>query len=374
MLDFPSSPSNAQVYTSPNGTAWIWDGAKWTSAAYTNVYTDNHYRNRIINGDMSVDQRNGGAVVAVGGATAYSIDRWRFATNISTGAKGTLGQSPSNPVIGFNTALAWTTTTAYAVTAADYFFINQLVEGYNFNDAQFGTANAQSVVLEFWANSSLTGTFGGSLRNGANSRSYVFTYAITTANVWQKFRITIPGDTAGTWSVAANAAASNLAFSLGMGSTSSAAPGSWQAGNFISAPGAVSVVGTLNATFNITGVALMVGAAAANAEPEFRKYSDNLIDCMRYYQKLGGAIASDILVQGYASTVGGQVATSISFGSMRGVPIVARVGTWTTTNVTTVNLAAGTNTLGIQLQSTAVGSMLLASTGTGTYLTLDADF
>jgi hypothetical protein len=30
----------------------------------------------------------------------------------------------------------------------------------------------------------------------------------------------------------------------------------------------------------------MVGAAAANAEPAFKSYSDNLIDCMRYYEKL----------------------------------------------------------------------------------------
>jgi hypothetical protein len=314
MLDFPSPPTLNQVFTAPNGSTWAWDGAKWASTSAGTAYlplsggtltgpliqaadpvqplgsatkqyvdaTNIRYRNRIINGDMSVDARSGGNQVASpAGNDVYIIDRWRCATSA---AVGTIGQIASFGAPSFQYVFGWKTTTAHAVAAAETFIFHTFIEGINFNDAQWGAANAQPVTVEFWASSSLTGTFGGALRNAASNRSYAFTYAIAAANTWQKFRINILGDQVGTWSVASNAAALDLAFSVGAGATYSAATGSWQAGNFVSATGAVSVVATLNATLNITGVALMVGAAAANAEPEFRKYSDNLIDCQRYYQ------------------------------------------------------------------------------------------
>jgi hypothetical protein len=311
MLDFPSSPTTGQIFTAPNGSTWMWDGVKWVStsagAAYlpltggtltgpliqaadpvqplgsaTKQYVDAQnvrYRNRIINGDMSVDQRNGGAVIAAAGG--YVIDRWTY-----TGQGiGNIGQLSTGGVVGnqFLFALNWATTTAHVVAAADASQFYQGIEGCNFNDAQWGTVNAQPITLEFWAYSSLTGTFAGCLQNGATTRSYVFTFSIPTANVWTKIRLNIPGDTAGTWNVAGNAAAAVLSFNLGLGSNYAHAAGVWVAGGFNTAPGAVNPVATLNATFSITGVALMVGAAAANAEPEFKKYSDNLIDCQRYY-------------------------------------------------------------------------------------------
>jgi hypothetical protein len=252
----------------------------------TKQYVDaqnSRYRNRIINGDMSVDQRNGGNIVAAI-SDMYAIDRWRCTTSVAT-QKGATGQLAATPASGFpySMSLYWVTNTAaYAVAAADYFFFNQTIEGFNFNDAMWGTANAQPVTLEFWAKSSLTGTFAGSLRNLPATRSYTFTYALPTANVWTQFRIAIPGDTSGTWTAAGNAKAAILAFNIGSGATLATAPNAWTAGSFVSVPGAVSVVGTLNANIAITGVALMVGAAASNAEPEFRKYSDNLADCQRY--------------------------------------------------------------------------------------------
>jgi hypothetical protein len=254
---------------------------------YVDTAANTSYRNRIINGDMSVDARNGGAVIAAPASSIYVIDRWKLNTSIAS--KGNVGQtamgSTGISLTGQLSYLLWTTTAAYTPAAADVLSWVQAVEGCNFNDANWGTANALPVTLEFWAFSSLTGTFAGALRDNAGTRSYTFTFAITVVNTWQKFRIPIPGDTAGaSWSVAANASGLGVYFNLGVGSNRATAAGAWTAGNFLTAPGAVNVVSTLNATLYFTGVALMVGAAAANAEPDFRKYSDNLIDCQRYYQ------------------------------------------------------------------------------------------
>jgi hypothetical protein len=284
VIDFPANPTPGQTFTGPDGTVWIWDGSKWTGTG--SPWIDTHYRNRIINGDMSVDQRHGGAGVAMPAGAGYVFDRWGYAgQGVGNVAQVALSVAGRPPGAGFTYALQWNTTTAHTVAAGDVSQVYQVIEGYNFNDANFGTASAQPLVLEFWANCSLTGTFAGVFMNRAGNRSYVFTYSLPTANTWVKIRINIPGDTAGTWAVADNAAIAQVNFNLGAGSTNQTAPGVWTAGYFLSTSGAVNPVATNGATFYITGVALMVGAAAQNASPEFRKYADNLTDCMRYYEK-----------------------------------------------------------------------------------------
>jgi hypothetical protein len=338
---------DTQVFANAQSVASLWQNIR--------------YRNRIINGDMSVDQRNGGAQIATSGPTGYVIDRWRFQTGVSAG-KGTLGQTGPGP-LGFQKAQVWQTTAAYAVAAGDYFVIGQNVEGANFNDALWGTAQAQPVILEFWAQSlTAPGTFGGSLRNGANNRSYVFSYT-TTGTVWQKFRISIPGDTAGTWNVADNAAALNLCFALGVGTTNSGPPNVWTGSPLLSATGATSIVATLNATLYITGVALMVGAAAANAEPEFRKYSDNLIDCMRYYNKIGFQLG------GYNNAAGTIVTNAIMFPQMRATPTTVQSG-MSFGNASAASTASSTPS-SVTTNITASAAGIAWASGT---LSLDADF
>jgi len=105
---------------------------------------------------------------------------------------------------------------------------------------------------------------------------------INTANTWTSISVTIPGDTSGTWVGSTNAAAALLSFGFGVGSTYSGTAGSWSATNYVSAAGAVSVVGTLNATFYITGVQLEPGSVATPFER--RPINEVLAQCQRYYQ------------------------------------------------------------------------------------------
>ena len=131
------------------------------------------------------------------------------------------------------------------------------------SDFQWGTANAQPVTLSFWAFSSLTGTFGGSIANYATDRSYPFSYSIPTANTWVKIIVTIPGDTAGTWVMSGNGEAPSRTSRsiLGRARTYRAA-GAWGAGDIRGVTGAVSVVATNGAAFYLTGVKLEVGSVA----------------------------------------------------------------------------------------------------------------
>jgi len=127
--------------------------------------------------------------------------------------------------------------------------------------------------------SSLTGTFGGALRNSAANRSYPFTYSISVADTWENKTITVAGDTSGTW-LDNNGVGIGVFFGLGVGSTNSGTAGAWAGSNFLSATGAVSVIGTLNATWYITGVQLEAGSTATDFER--RPIGMELALCQRY--------------------------------------------------------------------------------------------
>jgi hypothetical protein len=243
-------------------------------------------KNRIINGAMVIDQRNAGA--SVSGNNNYTLDRWQAL--VSASGKYTVQQDAGavTPPAGFTDYLGVTSSSAYSVSSGDYFTINQRIEGFNTADLGWGSASAKTVCLSFWVRSSLTGTFGGSLRNSASNRSYPFSYTINSANTWEFETITIAGDTSGTW-LTTNGIGIDINFSLGAGSAFSGTAGAWAGSNFFSATGATSVVGTNGATWFVTGVQLEVGSTATSFD--YRPYGTELSLCQRYYQQItGGAL------------------------------------------------------------------------------------
>ena len=238
-------------------------------------------RNRIINGAMMIDQRNAGASVALN-PTYWTLDRWQgYASQAS---KATIQQNSGSvtPPNGFSNYLGFNSLSSHSLTSTDIFTVRHLIEGYNVADLNWGTANAKTITLSFWARSSLTGTFAGGLTNNGQTRSYGFTYTISSANTWEYKTITIPGDTVGTWGTTNNRGI-DLFWSMGMGSTYTApSNGSWLAGQYYSGTGGTSVVGTSGATFYITGVQLEEGSVATPFE--YRSYGQELALCQRYYE------------------------------------------------------------------------------------------
>jgi hypothetical protein len=236
------------------------------------------FRNKIINGNMVIDQRNAGASVTPTNGQ-YTLDRWN--ANLSQSSKYTVQQNAGSvtPPAGFTKYLGVTSSSAYSVTSTDYFFLEQVIEGFNIADLAWGTASASAVTLSFQVYSSLTGTFGGVLANSAQNRNYPFSYTVTSANTWTQISVTIAGDTSGTW-LTTNAEGIRLRFGLGVGSTKSGTAGAWSATQYFSATGATSVVGTSGATFYITGVQLEAGTTASPFE--YRQYGTELALCRRY--------------------------------------------------------------------------------------------
>ena len=265
MIDFPASPTVGRQFTAAGDATWMWDGAKWLPEGLAPTVAPGINDNRIINGDMRIDQRNNGAS---GTTTGYTVDRWQFAGSLTT--KGTWGRN-LNAVAG----LAWfpyyfgfQSNSAYAVVAGDFFQFYQPIEADAISDFAWGTAQRTTGHrLSFWARSSLTGTFSGSVNNDAGTRSYPFTYSLPTANTWTKIWLAIPGDTSGTWVMSGNAASVDVHFDLGTGTTYRGPANAWASANYVGVTGAVNVVSTLNATFYLTGVKAEIGSVRHAVQP-----------------------------------------------------------------------------------------------------------
>ena len=266
-----------------NGT----DGVTFNDASLQGAAASPYVlKNRIINGDMRIDQRNAGASVTVNSNSQnfYDVDRFY---GIAQSADGvfTLQQNTSVPTgQGFVNSMKVTITTADAsIGATQQYYIAQEVEGYNVADLQYGTANAKTVTLSFWVNCSVTGTFSGCFMNSASDRSYPFTYTISSANTWEQKTITIAGDTTGTWN-STNGTGISVQWSLGSGSSRSSTANTWGAGRYHGATGATALISTNGATFYITGVQLEQNTSATPFER--RLYNQELANCQRYYQRV----------------------------------------------------------------------------------------
>ena len=273
-------------------------------------------RNRIINGDMRVDQRYAGAATP-NTINGYVVDRWYIQQSVTGKVIAQQNAGGVTPPPDFTNYLGITSQSAYSVLASDFYTVAQYIEGFNVSDLGWGTATAQPIVISFWVRSSLTGTFGAALRNALINRTYPFTYTVSAANTWERKTVSIAGDTSGTWGTGSGVGIS-LNFGLGVGSTISGTAGAWAAGNFASATGAVSVVGTNGATFYITGVQLEQGTVATPFER--RQIGQELALCQRYYQVLSNITLFRANTSG--TFAGGVTSTSL-LATMRAAPSVS---------------------------------------------------
>ena len=233
-------------------------------------------RNIIINGGMTIDQRNSGSSINLGNGKFYAVDRFYWIENSS---ETPTGQQVADAPVGFTHSVKITNTST--TTTPNYTQLVQSIEGNNVSQLYFGNSSAESVTVSFYVKSSLTGQFSVSLRNGADNRSNVSTYTINSANTWERKTVTFVGDTTGTWATDTSIGL-NLIFRLDdTGGTSSL--NQWTATGNAFASGSVRFMGNASATWQITGVQLEVGEQVTPFE--HRSYGEELALCKRYYQQ-----------------------------------------------------------------------------------------
>jgi hypothetical protein len=281
------------------------------------------FKNRLINGNMAIDQRNAGAVQTSPASNTYALDRWKC--NVGGGGFNVQQNAGSvTPPVGFKNYYGVTST---STSAASNYSIRQLIEGFNTADLMYGTADAKTTTLSFWIYSSLTGTFGGAIQNESGNRSYVYSYTINAANTWQYVTATIPGDTGGAWTGATNGTGIVLFISYSVAAGQAGAAGSWTGNDYRAPTGQVNVVGTNGATFYITGVQLEVGTVATSFD--FRSITTELSLCQRYFQKTYPQSSA------VGNTSGSQ--TGALFNSNPATNTYPNIGTWNFATVMRAN-------------------------------------
>jgi hypothetical protein len=271
-------------------------------------------RNKIINGDMRIDQRNAGASVTAVTNTAQ-LDRWK--TFFTGNGVFTVQQSNTVPNNTFSKSVVLTVTTddSSISSGEDYGYV-QFIEGYNIADFAWGSASATDITLSFWVRSSVDGTWVASIYNSDGTRCYPATFSISAADTWQKISLTIPGDTGGTWN-STNGTGMVVRIDLGSGSNFNGTANSWNtAGGYVGLriPGSVNWISNSGATFYLTGVQLEAGTVATPFE--HRNYGDELARCERYYAK---TFNSDVAPAQNAGVSGALGASA----SVTGMPVAA---------------------------------------------------
>jgi hypothetical protein len=273
----------------PLRTSFVKTNANFTELyAYAAPFDAMAYNGVQLNGAMEVSQELGTTGSNVAGK--YLCDGWRLqfsGTMILSGGIGA-GGFP-----GFTSQLFLVTPTAQASLGAnDFGCITQPIEGYRVGRLAWGTAYAQPITICFWSAHHRTGLYSGSVRNGANNRSYVFTYTQAAADVGQYNIITIPGDAAGTWATD-NTTGLVLSLTMAAGtSITASAANAWSAGAFIAAPGTINAVAATTDAFRIGGVIVLPGnegPSAARSPFTMRSFDQELITCQRYWRKNNSA-------------------------------------------------------------------------------------
>jgi hypothetical protein len=294
------------------------------SANYYNTQQTVGFRNRIINGDMRINQRGTTAQTFNDSFNVWPVDRF---TGAALTDGGITGEQSTDAPTGFSNSIKCTVTSAdTSLSSTQYARIYLQNEGLNVSDFAWGTTNASPVTLSFWTKSSVVGIYGGTFQNSVRDRSFAFNYTINTANTWEYKTIIIAGDTTGTW-LKDNSTGIRIAWGLAAGSTyQQSNVGVWESTGVKFAPSnALNLLATNGATFYITGVQLEKGSIATGFD--YRPTSTELALCQRYCHVIrqGSSSTAGIGIgvwSGTASTSGSAYVLTFLPTTMRVIPSI----------------------------------------------------
>jgi hypothetical protein len=251
----------------------------------------NSNRNRIVNGEFNIDQRNQGALFTY--PNGYTVDRWVFGqTKMLFNVRRNLNNVTPPP--GFTSYLGAICITAQSNPGSDYVVLLQPFERQQLDDFNFGTANAVALSFSFWVYVSTAGLYTGAMRGAINALpSFAFSYTVTAANTWQYFSIAIPGCTTypAQWTATLPTdRVADIMLTLLLGSSYSV-PASqintWQNANLLGQSSAANVASAVGQYFYVTGVQLERGTVATAFDR--RPITVEFALCQRWLIVHGGA-------------------------------------------------------------------------------------
>lgn len=244
------------------------------------------YRNRVINGNFRIDQRNVGTAITATNA-AFPMDRWSIATTLTN--IGPVQQATNNAPIGQTNYLNWNNSGTTTTSTTVYHTFRHTIEGNNIADLRWGSTTPQTITVSFMVFVNNAGIYSFAIRNTAANYSYTTSYTVTTINQWVKVVLpSIPGPPSGSVWNTSTGIGLDLFWGLHGSGTSLTAPATansntWSNTNYITTANQINLAGIANASFNLAAVQLEVGTLATAFE--WRPYDVEMRACQRYFEK-----------------------------------------------------------------------------------------
>lgn len=297
------------------------------------------FKNRLINGDFSVNQISETNATNNTTTRTFPIDRWwfqgsaaaKFSAQIVNDGPDTATQyyassRPSNQMyspINFRKCIELKSLANTTLGSTDIYAFGQNIEGRFISDMCFGEspfATTLYFTLSFWVKASQTGIYSVRLQNGPSDRITHRTFNVSAANTWEFVEIVFPVDNTGTWRNTIETGL-RVTFNMGIGTSYRGTSGlsSWiNSSTELCGTTAVHLVNTLNATIRLTGIQLeFIGQTPSNYYAsvfEKRDFTEELGLCLRYFQK-SYAYAT---VPGQSNTIVGMLLnTDMNFSSIQ---------------------------------------------------------
>ena len=239
------------------------------------------FRNRVINGDMRINQRGLSTLTVINDAVGHFqlVDTFGLysQTNGSTGLTlVTLVTTDTPYQFGFAKSLRFTTltqcTTGYAIPT-------KCIEGSLMSDFMWGTSFGLPATLSFWIKSNVA-VVPVQITNDNSTSTYITNISVNSG-VWQYVAIKVPAPPAGSvWSTTTGKARIDIGpFStMTTTMTTTTMTDKW----FSSSASSLNIFATLGNYVEFTGVQFEKGPLATPFE--FRPFATELQMCQRYYE------------------------------------------------------------------------------------------
>ena len=287
------------------------------------------HRNKFINGAMTISQR-ATSFTSTLADNEYTLDRFK---HIIRGTNDSHYTQVSDHPDNFTKSMKVKCNSTYTPSASDNAGFQSMLEGQDLQDLNFGSANANSFTVSFYAKSASQNNnhqYTFQIRTypsgGAATRIKNFPFTVTTS--WQRFTFTFTGDT-GADIRNDNQLGMALLWNLNAGPDDITSQyTNWTSLNkYMCVTGQSNFLDNTNNEFYLTGVQLEVGDTATSFE--HRSFGEELRRCERYFQCLKGPSSipsgtnENCFGIGFAYTTGRVLWPFIFKTEMRSNPTVA---------------------------------------------------
>lgn len=162
---------------------------------------EDSFRNLLHNGSFVINRRefSSQTINSSHSNSGFGVDRWQTDTSVTTDL-GTVSIESITDLPGQAYSMRFESS---GIAANTSFFggesiFRQGIEGEAMAHLGWGTSNAKTVTLSFWAKSNVAGIYAVGLQSkyvNSTALQYRSTYEITDLDTWKRYEITIPGPT-----------------------------------------------------------------------------------------------------------------------------------------------------------------------------------